>query len=65
MAALSASLNTVTVGMPSLCAVAITRHAISPRLATKSLLMGTGPYGACSDADATTAAGPVCVADAV
>ncbi len=58
MANLSASLNTVTVGMPSFRAVAITRQAISPRLATKSLLMGTGPCEACSCADAATAAGP-------
>jgi hypothetical protein len=35
---LSASLNTATVGMPRRLAVRITRHAISPRLATSSLL---------------------------
>ena len=43
MANLSASLNTVTVGMPSLRALAMTRQAISPRLATSSLLVGMGP----------------------
>ena len=58
MANLSASLNTVTVGMPSLRAVVITRQAISPRLAIKSLLMGTGPCEACSSSDAAPAVGP-------
>jgi hypothetical protein len=42
MANLSASLNTVTVGMPSLRALAMTRQAISPRFAINSLLMGMG-----------------------
>ena len=43
MANLSASLNTVTVGMLSLRALAMTWQAISPRFATNSLLMGMGP----------------------
>ena len=58
MADLSASLNTVTVEMPSLRAVVITRHAISPRFATKSLLIGTGQCELPSSAEEAVALGP-------
>ena len=40
MDSLSASLNTATVWIPNLLAVLITRQAISPRLAIKTLEMG-------------------------
>ena len=55
-AALSASLKTVTVGMPSLRAVVMTRQAISPRFATNSFLIRTGPCDEASAADASASA---------
>jgi hypothetical protein len=44
LAFLSTSLNTATVLIPSFLAVFITRHAISPRLATTSLSMDFPPF---------------------
>ena len=55
-AALSASLKTATVEMPSLRAVVMTRQAISPRFATNSFLIGTGPCDETSPADASASA---------